>query len=520
MPNINVPIVFSLNGSGSEIPALSTIESYNLYIITGSASAIGSYNITYSGTPFLGMTYNIFYRGTLTLGVGVTFSLFGTQITQAQLLKSWDAICTWNGSSFDVILHMNFTESGIISGNNITSLDGSVITSGTLDLGAKGINLSLDTAKIADLAVTTAKIDNLAVTDAKISAVDGSKINAATVTNAKLATMADQTVKANVSGGVTTPSDVPISTILSGSTWGLQGNSGTSPGTDFVGTTDAQDLVFKTNSVESGRINIASGNTSFGQSALTLVTSGDSNTAIGFQSQPQTTSGKGNTSVGREALSDNTTGLSNTAVGQSAGDTIITGGDNTLIGYGADVNSTSANNRIALGSGAVADQNFQFALPDNVTEFKFRGNSFTLPSADGGADSVLKTDGSGTISFGNVVNAGTYTPTLYADLNVSTSNAFICQWMRIGKCVTVSGKVSVDASATGPLKLGISLPTTPTTPFTTEEQCAGTAASAVASTNPVRILADIVNNRATFFTEAGTTSLDEYSFIFTYLIAP
>lgn len=39
-----------------------------------------------------------------------------------------------------------------------------------------------------------------------------------------------------------------------GSGWSLTGNAGTTPGTNFVGTTDAQDLVFKTNSFERFRI--------------------------------------------------------------------------------------------------------------------------------------------------------------------------------------------------------------------------------------------------------------------------
>lgn len=43
--------------------------------------------------------------------------------------------------------------------------------------------------------------------------------------------------------------------------WSLTGNSGTSVATNFLGTTDANDLVFKTNSVERMRINNANGPT-------------------------------------------------------------------------------------------------------------------------------------------------------------------------------------------------------------------------------------------------------------------
>lgn len=38
--------------------------------------------------------------------------------------------------------------------------------------------------------------------------------------------------------------------VITGDAWGLQGNAGTTPGTDFIGTTDAQDFRLKTNSVE------------------------------------------------------------------------------------------------------------------------------------------------------------------------------------------------------------------------------------------------------------------------------
>lgn len=39
-----------------------------------------------------------------------------------------------------------------------------------------------------------------------------------------------------------------------GSNWQLTGNTGTTAGTNYIGTNDAQDLVFKTNSFEKLRI--------------------------------------------------------------------------------------------------------------------------------------------------------------------------------------------------------------------------------------------------------------------------
>ena len=496
---LTLPI--TLNGTGTEIPALNVDDIYGIYILEGAATAIGNYAIVPTGTPTIGLTYKFLYRATLDITTnGTTFSLFGSPFfTQQQLFRNWDALCIWNGATWDVILHMDFTESNIVNDNNIGSLTGSIIANNSIDLGLKGIALSLDTAKIANLAVTTAKIDNLAVTDAKINDVDGSKLVAASVANAKLATMADQTVKANVSGGVASPSDVPITSILSGRVWGLQGNSGTTPGTDFVGTTDASDLVFKTNNVESGRINLALLNASYGYNSLVGVTTGSSNVAIGYQ-----------------AGQNVSTGGDNTIVGKSAGSVVTTGSKNTLIGTNANVGDSFAVNRIALGVNANATQDDQFAIPDSVTTIKFKGIVYTLPTANG--TGTLNNDGSGNLSWKNQLDYGTYTPTLTDVTNVAVSVAYTCQWMRVGDTVTVSGKVEIDptAGAGTATELGISLPVASN--FASAEQCAGTAVCPTISQIPAAILADAVNNRASLQYLSSHTTSEPFYFSFTYKV--
>ena len=42
--------------------------------------------------------------------------------------------------------------------------------------------------------------------------------------------------------------------LTTGNLWNLTGNSGTTAGTNFVGTTDAQDFAFRTNSTERARL--------------------------------------------------------------------------------------------------------------------------------------------------------------------------------------------------------------------------------------------------------------------------
>jgi hypothetical protein len=54
---------------------------------------------------------------------------------------------------------------------------------------------------------------------------------------------------------------------LAGSVWSITGNAGTSPSTNFLGTTDNQSLVFKANNQLSGKIDVSLNNTLFGYQA-------------------------------------------------------------------------------------------------------------------------------------------------------------------------------------------------------------------------------------------------------------
>ncbi|HQA74553.1 MAG TPA: hypothetical protein PLM64_07875, partial [Flavobacterium sp.] len=62
-----------------------------------------------------------------------------------------------------------------------------------------------------------------------------------------------------------------------GSGWSLTGNTGTTPGTNFVGTTDDKDLIFKRNNTLTGKL--TPNNVAFGVGALQLNTTGSNNVA-------------------------------------------------------------------------------------------------------------------------------------------------------------------------------------------------------------------------------------------------
>lgn len=147
--------------------------------------------------------------------------------------------------------------------------------------------------------------------------------------------------------------------------WKLDGNSGSNPPTDFIGTTDNQNVVFKRNNLLSGIIandntslgfralqsNSGTRNSAFGADAL-ITTSGSNNTALGYGSLGSNSTGSVNTAVGSGALSANTSGVSNTAIGYAALNN-STANANTAVGSGALTNTTSGSGNTGLGTNAI-----------------------------------------------------------------------------------------------------------------------------------------------------------------------
>ncbi len=114
------------------------------------------------------------------------------------------------------------------------------------------------------------------------------------------------------------------------------------------------------------------------------------------------------------------------------------------------------------------------------------------------------------------INTGTYTPALTNVTNVAASTAYICQYLRIGNVVTVSGRVDIDPTATGATELGMSLPIASN--FAGGTQCSGTFSSHLIAGLGGSISADITNDRAQFRMNANDTANREHHFIFTYII--
>ncbi len=214
------------------------------------------------------------------------------------------------------------------------------------------------------------------------------------------------------------------------SAWGLLGNAGTNATTNFLGTTDNVDLVFRRNNTLSGRIGLT--NTFFGNSSG-LVNTGDYNTFIGERAGFANATGDHNTFIGRLAgangtfgndnsylgygaglnntgnsnlilgafASQNTTGSFNVFVGNQSGGNNTTGARNTLLGFNSDLGANNLTNATAIGNLAQVDTS----------------NSIVLGSINGVNGSLVSTN----------VGIGTTTPLHKLDIKDNSTSTTIGQ---------------------------------------------------------------------------------------------
>ena len=180
-----------------------------------------------------------------------------------------------------------------------------------------------------------------------------------------------------------------------GAAWNLNGNGGTDPANQFIGTIDNQPLRFRINNIRTGELHPVSGNIFLGLRAGEVNTSGNSNiaigqdalkfdvdgantvaigdsalfhngennpvpgalaisnTAIGSKAMFSNTIGSGNTATGRNALFANTDGSENTAFGIAALFSNTRGTLNTAVGAGALLSNTLGNDNTATGWGSL-----------------------------------------------------------------------------------------------------------------------------------------------------------------------
>jgi trimeric autotransporter adhesin len=148
-------------------------------------------------------------------------------------------------------------------------------------------------------------------------------------------------------------------TKLDVNSWSTTGNSGTTSGTNFIGTTDDIPFTVKVNNVVAGYVASTSNptgsysnNTIWGYQGLLANTTGRGNVAIGTQALMANTTANYNTAVGYLALTASNS-VGNTAIGHRSLNALTTGAYNVGVGFGALNLVTSGLNNVAVGTGAL-----------------------------------------------------------------------------------------------------------------------------------------------------------------------
>lgn len=270
---------------------------------------------------------------------------------------------------------------------------------------------------------------------------------------------------------------IPIN--FSDNDWHTTGNTGTTVGTNFLGTTDAKALMFKTNNVQSGYIDYLNppGNTAFGNSAL--LNGPSANIAAG------NTNNNANTAVGFNALKSlgtvtGTWQTSNVAVGNNAMGSLVGGAWNTAVGTNAMGSATgdpttlsSMRNNVALGISALANLDkgsFNIAIgPNAMSQAKtvVASDVITNNTAFGLTALDVLNNGANNIAFGfyagNVFKSGSNNVFIGTQPGINqtsgNSNIFI-GWNATGTTTTSSNEINIGNVITG---TGSTNGTTPST---------------------------------------------------------
>lgn len=135
--------------------------------------------------------------------------------------------------------------------------------------------------------------------------------------------------------------------------WSLTGNSGMVNGTNFIGTTDNVDVIFKRNNIVSGVLNTT--NTIFGVNSLATNTTGINNTAVGAGNLISNTIGSMNTAIGTEVLSNNKSGIQNTGYGYRALYSNVDGNNNVANGYFSIYSAKSTIGNVGIGASTLRE---------------------------------------------------------------------------------------------------------------------------------------------------------------------
>ena len=207
--------------------------------------------------------------------------------------------------------------------------------------------------------------------------------------------------------------------------WQETGNAGTNPTTNFIGTTDAQDLSFRTNTIEKMRLTekgqleffntgssvfigegagendnlSANENTFVGTLSGTENTSGDFNSYFGYQAGTSMQNVFGNSAFGHQALAFSG-GQENTVIGHKAG-LIFQGNFNTLIGSRAGETSDNVTSNFNIFIGQETAPSFDGGDHNIAFGFLSLGNTSGNENVAIGKEAMIAGGGESNIAIGS-----------------------------------------------------------------------------------------------------------------------
>lgn len=258
-------------------------------------------------------------------------------------------------------------------------------------------------------------------------------------------------------------------TSITGSGWGLSGNSGTNPASQFIGNVDNQPLRFRINNINAGELHpgsgnifwglragqsntLAHGNIAMGTDALKLNTFKSNLVAIGdsalFNNGIGVTStfayGIGNTAIGSKALYANTTGQDNTATGYQALLSNIDGFSNTANGTGSLSANTNGNSNVGIG-----DYTLQKNTTGNSNTSVGSNAMYSNNSGTGNTATGAFALGQNTVGYKNTVSGWEALYTNISGSNNTAFGAFTLNYNNTGNGNTATGTEALETNVTG-----------------------------------------------------------------------
>jgi hypothetical protein len=181
--------------------------------------------------------------------------------------------------------------------------------------------------------------------------------------------------------------------------------------------------------------------------------------------------------------------------------------------YGNRFNATPGGTAILLNTRTTAS-NVAFAIEMNQP-----GDTTTTAAVQ-----MLTVSHTGAVTLNQIhnrtdgnVNSGRYTPTITGVANVASSGTNSAHYTRVGNTVTVSGYVTITATAAAPTATAFRITLPIASNMTSGTDCAGAAsANRTGAQVPVIVTGDPTNDQAYFDFNASSTSVFTVSYTFQY----